>query len=127
MPSPATKAKASSKANFSRGDGEERIRARNVRKIMKAATIVFSRRGFDGARIAEIADQAGLPKANVYYYFGSKEEIYEAVIGHLIQGWDEALKHISFDREPVESLEAYVRAKLDYSRRNVRGIQGVRR
>jgi TetR/AcrR family transcriptional regulator len=119
MPSPKTKAAALSKAKLAGKGGEERIRARNVRKIMKAATIVFSRRGFDGARIAEIAEQAGLPKANVYYYFGSKEEIYDAVIAHLIQGWDDALKHISLDRDPIESLEAYVRAKLDYSRRNV--------
>jgi TetR/AcrR family transcriptional regulator len=119
MPSPKTKAAPLVKAKPAEKGGEERIRALNIRKIMKAATIVFSRRGFDGARIVEIAERAGLPKANVYYYFGSKEEIYDAVIAHLIQGWDDALKHISLDRDPIASLEAYVRAKLDYSRRNV--------
>jgi TetR/AcrR family transcriptional regulator len=106
------------KGGATSGNGEERIRARNVRKILKAATVIFSRKGYDGTRIAEIALQAGLPKANVYYYFASKKEIYNAVIAHLLQGWDNALKHISPDREPVESLEAYVRAKLDYARRN---------
>jgi TetR/AcrR family transcriptional regulator len=119
MRSPRTKAARQIATRPAERGGEERIRALNVRKIMKAATKVFSRRGFDGARIVEIAEQAGLPKANVYYYFGSKEEIYDAVIAHLIQGWDDALKHISLDRDPIESLEAYVRAKLDYSRRNV--------
>ena len=99
--------------------GEEKIRTRNIRVIIDAATLVFARRGFDGARIAEIADQAKLPKTNVYYYFSSKEEIYEAVIAELIKGWDDALAHISRDREPIEALEAYVRAKLEYSRRNV--------
>jgi len=97
---------------------DERIRTRNMRKILKAATAVFSRKGFDGTRIVEIAEQAGLPKANVYYYFASKEEIYTAVIARLLQGWDEALEHLSLDREPADSLEAYVRAKLEYSRRN---------
>jgi TetR/AcrR family transcriptional regulator len=119
MPSRRTKAGAFSKAKSANRDGDERIRTRNQRKILKAATLIFSRKGFDGTRIAEIADEAGLPKANVYYYFASKEEIYAAVIAHLLQGWDDALKHISRDRDPIESLEAYVRAKLDYSRRNV--------
>jgi TetR/AcrR family transcriptional regulator len=113
------KAAALSMVKLAERDGDERIRTRNERKILKAATVVFSRKGFDGTRIAEIAEQAGLPKANVYYYFASKEEIYAAVIAHLLQGWDDALKHISLDRDPIEALEAYVRAKLDYSRRNV--------
>jgi TetR/AcrR family transcriptional regulator len=114
----SSRAKPSSKTAPAAEDGDERIRARNERKILKAATAIFSRKGFDGTRIAEIAKQAELPKANVYYYFASKEEIYAAVIGRLLDGWDDALRHISLDRDPFESLEAYVQAKLDYSRRN---------
>jgi TetR/AcrR family transcriptional regulator len=112
------KAAPSPRASARRGDSEEKIRTRNERKILKAATIVFSRKGFDGTRIAEIAKLAGLPKANVYYYFTSKEKVYAAAISHLIDGWDDALKHIRADRDPIESLESYVRAKLDYARRN---------
>ncbi|MDX3928527.1 MAG: TetR family transcriptional regulator C-terminal domain-containing protein [Shinella sp.] len=97
---------------------EEKVRARNVRRIVKAAIAVFSRKGFDGTRIAEIAATAGLPKANIYYYFSSKEEIYSAIITQLIAGWDDALSHIRPDREPEEALSAYIRAKLDYSRRH---------
>lgn len=97
---------------------EERIRARNERLILKAAIEVFSRRGFDGTRISAIAEASGLPKANVYYYFQSKEAIYRAVIAHLIKGWDDALDAIQPDRDPRQALEAYVRAKLDYTRKN---------
>jgi AcrR family transcriptional regulator len=97
---------------------EEKIRARNIRLIIKAGIDVFSRKGFDGTRIAEIAEKSGLPKANVYYYFSSKEEIYTAIIDHLIAGWDDALKHISADAEPADAFRNYIRAKLDYSRRN---------
>ena len=50
---------------------DEKVRARNVRLILDAATEVFSRKGFDGTRMAEIATAAGLPKANLYYYFSS--------------------------------------------------------
>jgi AcrR family transcriptional regulator len=99
-------------------DPEERIRERNRRIILKAGIEVFSRKGFDGTRIAEIAEKSGLPKANVYYYFSSKEEIYTAIIAHLIESWDEALKPITADREPAEAFRNYVYAKLDYTRRN---------
>lgn len=97
---------------------DEKIRARNIRLILKAATGVFSRKGFDGTRIAEIAEIAGMPKANIYYYFSSKEEIYSAIIARLIAGWDDALANIRADREPADAFRAYIRAKLDYTRRN---------
>jgi TetR/AcrR family transcriptional regulator len=97
---------------------EERIRARNERRILRAATDIFSRKGFDGTRIAEIAEGAELPKANVYYYFPSKEDIYRAVIRRLIEGWDRALEEIRADREPEEALAGYVAAKIAYTRKN---------
>jgi AcrR family transcriptional regulator len=97
---------------------EVKIRERNERQILEAATVLFSRKGFQGTRTSEIAEAAGLPKANVYYYFSSKEQIYSAVIRHLIAGWDDALQQIRADREPAEALEAYVRAKLNYAWHN---------
>ena len=99
---------------------DEKVRARNIRLILDAATEVFSRKGFDGTRMAEIATAADLPKANLYYYFSSKEEIYSAIIQQLIARWDDALANIRPDREPAEALTGYIRAKLDYSRRHPR-------
>ncbi|WP_237358619.1 TetR family transcriptional regulator C-terminal domain-containing protein [Rhizobium etli] len=99
---------------------DEKIRARNIRLILDVATDVFSRKGFDGTRIAEIAELAELPKANIYYYFSSKEEIYSAIMMRLIAGWDEALTNIRADREPADALRDYIRAKLDYTRKNPR-------
>lgn len=97
---------------------EEKIRARNVLKILSAGIEIFSRKGLDGARIVDIAKASGLPKGNIYYYYSSKERIYNAAIEHLIQSWDEAFEFISADREPEEAIEAYVRAKLDHAREN---------
>lgn len=97
---------------------DEPIRARNVLKILTAAVEIFSRKGLDGARIVEIAKASGLPKGNVYYYFSSKEEIYNAAIDHLIHSWDDAFQHISIDREPADAIEAYVRAKLTHACEN---------
>ncbi len=99
---------------------DEKIRARNIRIILDVATDVFSRKGFDGARIAEIAELANLPKANIYYYFSSKEDIYSTIITNLIAGWDDALSKLRVDQDPADALRQYVRAKLVYARENPR-------
>jgi AcrR family transcriptional regulator len=70
------------------------------------------------ASIAEIAKRSGLPKANVYYYFGSKETIYRTIIGDLIGEWDRALDQLDPAREPAEAIADAIRAKLDFSRKH---------
>ncbi len=47
--------------------------------ILDAARIVFIKKGFDGARMQEIADEAGINKALLHYYFRSKDKLFEAV------------------------------------------------
>lgn len=94
---------------------EDRIRARNEATILKAAVELFARKGFDGTRIAEIAEASNLPKANVYYYFATKEEIYTRLIERVLDGWDKALEHITADADPRAALSAYIAAKLEYS------------
>ncbi len=47
--------------------------------ILKAATEVFSERGFAAVTVAEIADRAGIGKGTVYEYFSSKDELLFAV------------------------------------------------
>jgi AcrR family transcriptional regulator len=92
-----------------------RIRERNRKRILDASVEIFARKGFDGASIAEIAERSGLPKANVYYYFESKEAIYSTIIDNLIAEWDAALEHIDVRRDPAEALAGYIRAKLEFS------------
>jgi TetR/AcrR family transcriptional regulator len=48
-------------------------------KIFNAARIVFQKKGFAGARMQEIADEAGINKAMLHYYFRSKQLLFEAV------------------------------------------------
>ncbi len=49
-------------------------------KIKAAAAEEFIEKGFHGARMQVIADQAGANKAMIYYYFNSKEALFEAII-----------------------------------------------
>ena len=85
---------------------------------MSAAVGLFADKGFHGTHVKEIAETSGLPKTNVYYYFPTKESIYTAVIERLIEGWDRAFEHIVPEREPRDAIAAYIRAKLEYSRRH---------
>jgi AcrR family transcriptional regulator len=89
---------------------------RNRARILGAAVEIFVCKGFDGARIAEIAQRSGLPKANVYYYFRNKQAIYETIIANLAAEWDDALSHLDAARDPGDALASYIQAKLDFSR-----------
>jgi AcrR family transcriptional regulator len=48
-------------------------------KIVHAARTVFIRKGMDGARMQEIADEAGINKALLHYYFRTKNKLFEKV------------------------------------------------
>ena len=49
----------------------------SIHRILSAAEELFAEKGFDGARVDEIARRAGVNKALIYYYFASKEQILE--------------------------------------------------
>lgn len=48
-------------------------------RIFEAARDVFHEQGYDGARMQEIAERAGINKAMLHYYFRSKDKLFEAV------------------------------------------------
>lgn len=92
------------------------VRMRNNIKILSAAEEVFAEKGFDGATTQEIADRAGLPKANVHYYFRTKKDIYLAVMSSIMAPWLEAFQAISADDDPTEALGNYIRRKVMLSK-----------
>lgn len=93
-----------------------RIRRENGERILKAAELVFAEAGFAGATMADIADRAGLPKANLHYYFGTKEDLYRAVLDDILRLWLAPTEAITPDADPATALTAYVTAKLEASR-----------
>jgi len=54
-------------------------RSSTEEKILEAAKTVFHRKGFDGTRMQEIADEAGINKSLLHYYYRSKENLFDAV------------------------------------------------
>ncbi len=72
--------------------------------ILVAARKVFESKGFDGARMQEISDLAGINRALLHYYFRSKEKMFERI-------FDEALERLmpllsTWDHDPEESWES---------------------
>jgi TetR/AcrR family transcriptional regulator len=91
------------------------IRQTNEALILAAAERVFAGAGFGGATMAAIADEAGLPKANLHYYFGSKQDLYRAVLAQILQDWLEPTHVITPEADPKTAIEAYIRAKMALS------------
>ncbi len=65
-----------------------RIQERNRATILEAALEVFSRHGFRGATLDQIAQEAGgLSKPNLLYYFPSKDAIHAELLSGLMESW----------------------------------------
>jgi TetR/AcrR family transcriptional regulator len=93
------------------------IREASMEHILAATEKVFAQHGFEGSTMAQLAAAAGLPKANLHYYFGTKEGLYRAVLERILALWlQDAADWITPDRHPADGLAGYVRAKMAHSR-----------
>ena len=93
---------------------------RSRRKILAAAERAFARDGLAGARTDAIAAEAGVNKALLYYYFKSKETLYEAVLEEHLRGFNEKAFEILGAVGPASALLLrYVDLHFDFiSRRH---------
>ena len=93
-----------------------RIRQKNEEVILKAAEDEFARHGFKGTSMNTIALKAGLPKANLHYYFTNKLGLYIAVLSNIIELWDRTFNTLTAADDPAQALSRYIRAKMEFSR-----------
>ena len=94
-----------------------RIQIRNRRRIMDAALEVFSQHGYRGATLDQIADEAGMSKPNLIYYFDGKAAIHVALLNALMEEWLAPLAEMDEGGDPLNEILTYVRRKMDMSRR----------
>ena len=92
-----------------------RIRAFNEAKILKAAELEFAEQGYKGASINRIALRAKLPKANIHYYFGSKQELYLKVLETILKLWDQSLNEFKPEDDPTVVLHKYIKDKIAFA------------
>lgn len=71
-------------------------------RILAAARKVFIAHGLTGARMQEIADEAGINKALLHYYFRSKEKLFETILTETMQSFLPRITAIFTSELPVE-------------------------
>ncbi|MGC9353924.1 MAG: TetR/AcrR family transcriptional regulator [Mariniphaga sp.] len=70
-------------------------------RILEAAQNVFTRKGMDGSRMQEIADEAGINKALLHYYFRTKQKLFEAIFNKVF-------------KQIFPNLDAFIRSQLPF-------------
>jgi TetR/AcrR family transcriptional regulator len=82
--------------------------------IFDAARKVFQKKGLDGARMQEIADEAGMNKALLHYYFRTKEKLFEGIFNESIGKISLGIQNVFNEKMTViEKLEALVSIYVD--------------
>ena len=77
--------------------------------ILAAALEEFAQYGFAGARVDRIADQAAVNKRLIYYYFGNKDDLFQAVLERTYADIREAEQALHLDAmDPVEAIRQLV-------------------
>lgn len=98
--------------SISKPNKSEQKREANCKKILDVAESLFSQYGYDGASMSAIAKDAGLPKANVLYYFKSKSNLYQQVLARIATSWNLGLETVSEQDDPAQVLASYIKTKL---------------
>lgn len=94
------------------------IRDRNLQLILTAASEEFAHHGFAAARVDAIANRAGLPRANVFYYFRNKQQLYSAVLDLVMEPLLRAARSLAPEAHPQQALPHYFKAKAEVARRH---------
>jgi AcrR family transcriptional regulator len=88
-------------------------------KILEAATNVFVTKGMEGARMQEIADEAGINKALLHYYFRTKERLFEAIFSNVINmAFPQLTQILKSDVDFVSKMEQVIDAYISLLRKH---------
>ncbi|WP_321346414.1 TetR family transcriptional regulator [uncultured Draconibacterium sp.] len=83
-------------------------------KILAAARNVFIHKGMDGARMQEIADEAGINKALLHYYFRSKQKLFEAIFKSVFgKIMPNVMLMVNSDKPIEDKLGAFIENYID--------------
>ncbi len=89
--------------------------------ILRTAEQVFADKGYTGARVAEIADKAGLDKRLIFYYFGSKQGLYAHILEDFFQRAEPLFTGFLKKREIKTSnidLDSFMENMAEFIQRN---------
>jgi len=123
MPTPAPRkrpATGTSAGSNGRRTGVREQAAQATREaILRAATKVFAKHGFAGGRVEQISKAAKSYDRMIYYYFGSKEELFVAVLEEMYRRFNEAESKLQLDLDrPVQALKDIIGFMWTYYQKN---------
>lgn len=91
-------------------DRQDEKREDTLRRILAAAKDVFAEKGFEGARVDEIARRAGVNKATLYYRIGDKKALYAETIHDVVGTASVNLaKGIVHSPSPQDKIRTYIK------------------
>jgi TetR/AcrR family transcriptional regulator len=88
--------------------------------ILDAALETILEYKISGARLRQVARQAGMSQGNLHYYYPTKDELYKALLDHLLQVFVEDRKSILSDRtiHPEQKLRYFFDQQIELIRRH---------
>jgi len=87
--------------------------------ILAAARVEFSANGLSGGRVNRIAERAGVNKQLIYYYFGSKDDLYRAALESVYAEIRELERSLKLgDLPPAAAMATLIRFSFDYLARH---------
>lgn len=95
-------------------------------KILKAAEAAFAEKGFYGARVDEITENAGVNKRMIYAYFGSKENLYITVLDNVYQRLATSEEELlSEESDPIDAVKRLIRHDFEFLAGNASFVKMV--
>jgi len=80
-----------------------------ISRLLAVAKVEFTQKGLDGARIDEIARRAGITKQLIYHYYGTKEELFTAIVEETAASAMSEFIVLELDHlPPEEALRAFL-------------------
>ena len=96
------------------GKQTKAVSEKTRKTILKAALKVFAREGFSGAKLREIADRAGTTHSLIRHHFGSKDDLWKAVVDYSLRLHEDGLKKIVATRKSEDPVELYKESIASY-------------
>ena len=97
------------------GKKSSEISKETARRLIEVAIDLFSRKGFKGTSIRDIAAEMGMTSSNIYHHFGTKEGVLRAIERQTLEPITREFRRIaSLDLPPLDRFSMLIKAHLAY-------------
>jgi len=84
-------------------------------RLLEAAKRVFSEKGYHGAQISHIIDEAGVARGTFYLHFRSKEEIFRELLQEVVEELKERIRVIDPGGDPIQQITENIARVVEFA------------